>query len=80
MPRFETLAIKSTENTFEHATPVSAPIYLSTTYERNEDGSYNHDFVYSRSGNPNRQILEKSIALLEGGEKWGLLLRLEWLL
>lgn len=64
---FQTLALKSTERQFEEARPVSMPIYLSTTYVRNEDGSYNHDFLYSRSDNPNRKILENSIAQLENG-------------
>jgi cystathionine gamma-synthase len=43
------------------------PLYLSTTYVRNEDGSYNHDFLYSRADNPNRKVLENSIAQLENG-------------
>jgi len=64
--QFETLAIKSTENTFINSDPVSTPIYLSSTYKRNEDGSYNNDFIYSRNGNPNRNIVETSIAALEG--------------
>jgi len=64
--QFETLAIKSTENTFINSEPVSTPIYLSSTYKRNEDGSYNNDFIYSRNGNPNRNIVETSIAALEG--------------
>lgn len=63
-----TLAIKSTENRLHDSRPVSTPIYLSTTFERRDDGSYTNDFVYSRDSNPNRQILEESIALLEGGE------------
>ncbi len=67
-PRFETLAIKSAENHYEDARPVAAPIYLSTTYHRNEDGSYNHGFGYSRHSNPNRAILEQSIAQLEEGK------------
>ena len=66
-PKFETLAIKSTENTFSNATPVSTPIYLSSTYKRNKDGSYADDFVYSRNDNPNRSIIEHSIAQLEKG-------------
>lgn len=66
-PKFETLAIKSTENTLSNSEPVSTPIYLSSTYKRNKDGSYNNDLNYSRTGNPNRIILEKSIALLENG-------------
>ena len=66
-PKFETLAIKCTENTFSDVSPVSIPIYLSSTYKRNADGSYNNDFVYSRNDNPNRQVVEKSIATLENG-------------
>ncbi len=68
-PRFETLAIKSAENHFHEANPVSAPIYLSTTYHRNEDGSFNEGFAYSRHSNPNRSILESSIAQLENGSR-----------
>lgn len=67
-PKFETLAIKSTENHFSDSNPVSTPIYLSSTYKRNNDGTYNNDFVYSRNSNPNRTIIEKSIAQLENGQ------------
>jgi len=70
-PKFETIAVKSTENTFVNAEPVSTPIYLSSTYKRNSDGSYSDDFIYSRNDNPNRSIVENSIALLEKG-KYGL--------
>ena len=65
--RFETKAIKSVENHLSDARPVSNPIYLSTTYHRNEDGSFNHDLAYTREGNPNRLVLEHAIAQLEGG-------------
>jgi cystathionine gamma-synthase len=65
---FETMAIKSSENQYLNTRPVSTPIYLSTTFHRNEDGSYNHNFIYSRHDNPNRRILEESLARLEGGE------------
>lgn len=47
--------------------PVSTPLYLSTTYHRNPDGTYNHDYLYSRADNPNRRTLEKAIAELENG-------------
>ena len=67
-PKFETIAIKSTENKFSDSTPVSTPIYLSSTYIRNNDGSYMNDFVYSRTNNPNRAIVEESIAILENGK------------
>ncbi|HEY9763516.1 MAG TPA: aminotransferase class I/II-fold pyridoxal phosphate-dependent enzyme [Trichocoleus sp.] len=43
------------------------PLYLSTTFERNADGTYPQGYVYSRSGNPNRQALEDAIAMLEHG-------------
>jgi len=65
--KFETIAIKSTENKFSDSAPVSMPIYLSSTYKRNSDGSYMNDFVYSRTNNPNRAIVEESIAILENG-------------
>ncbi|MBE0424794.1 MAG: aminotransferase class I/II-fold pyridoxal phosphate-dependent enzyme [Lutibacter sp.] len=67
-PKFETVAIKSTENKYSDSAPVSMPIYLSSTYVRNSDGSYKNDFVYSRSNNPNRAIVEESIAILENGK------------
>lgn len=67
-PKFETIAIKSTENKFKNSEPVSTPIYLSSTYKRNSDGSYTNDFVYSRTNNPNRAIVEESIAILENGK------------
>lgn len=67
--RFETNAIKSIKSSSNNINPVSIPIYLSTTYERNPDGSYEDDLIYSRHSNPNRQILENSICQMEGGEK-----------
>lgn len=67
-PKFETLAIKSVENQFSNSEPVSTPIYLSSTYKRKNDGSYTNNFIYARHNNPNRAILENSLALLENGE------------
>ncbi len=66
--KIETLAIQSTQMPDANAGAVVAPIYLSTTFERAADGSYPHGFIYSRNDNPNRQLLEKSIALLENGQ------------
>ncbi|MGB3545780.1 MAG: PLP-dependent transferase [Saprospiraceae bacterium] len=48
-------------------TPVSPPIYLSSTYRRNADGSYNDGYSYARTDNPNRRQLEHSLARLESG-------------
>ena len=67
-PKFETIAIKSIENHCKGAEPVSTPIYLSTTYKRHNDGSYVNDLIYSRNDNPNRRIVEQSIAQLEKGK------------
>ena len=67
-PKFETIAIKSIENHCKGAEPVSTPIYLSTTYKRHNDGSYVNDLIYSRNDNPNRKIVEQSIAQLEKGK------------
>ncbi|WP_404450928.1 cystathionine beta-lyase [Virgibacillus necropolis] len=47
---------------------VNVPIYLSSTFHQE---SFDHfgPFDYSRSGNPTRQVLEKTIAELESGAK-----------
>ena len=66
-PKFETIAIKSTENCYTEASPVSTPIYLSSTYHRNDDGSYDNGLIYSRNDNPNRKIVEMAVAELEKG-------------
>lgn len=42
------------------------PIYLSTTFERNEDLQL-RDFNYSRLDNPTRHLFEQTICDLEGG-------------
>jgi hypothetical protein len=47
--------------------PSPAPIQLSTTFEREADGTYRSGYVYSRSNNPNRRALEVAMAALEGG-------------
>jgi cystathionine gamma-synthase len=66
--KFETLAIQSTQFPDPSTGAVATPINLSTTFERETDGSSKSGFVYSRAANPNRQLLEDSIALLEGGK------------
>jgi cystathionine gamma-synthase len=65
--KLETLAIQSTLMPDANAGAVVPPIYLSTTFEREADGSYRHDYVYSRADNPNRKLLESSLAVLENG-------------
>ncbi|HZO23403.1 MAG TPA: PLP-dependent transferase [Steroidobacteraceae bacterium] len=46
---------------------LAQPIYLSTTFERDADGSYSRGYRYSREGTPNRVALESCVASLEGG-------------
>jgi cystathionine beta-lyase len=46
---------------------VMPPIYQTSTYEQKSPGKHK-GFEYSRSGNPTRQALEKSLASIENGE------------
>ena len=46
---------------------LSAPIHLSTTFERHPTGDYPLGFQYSRLENPNRAALEEKMAALEFG-------------
>ena len=47
---------------------VNAPIYLSSTF-RQAAPNRNQGFVYGRTGNPTRAVLEETLARLEGGAK-----------
>jgi len=46
---------------------IAPPIYLSTTFERDEEGEYSGGYNYARDDNPNRRMLERALADLEGG-------------
>jgi cystathionine gamma-synthase len=48
---------------------ISPPIHLSTTFERQPDGSYPKGFSYTRAANPNRNQLETCLAALEDGSE-----------
>ncbi|MEI7772369.1 MAG: aminotransferase class V-fold PLP-dependent enzyme, partial [Chloroflexales bacterium] len=63
----ETIAIHAGQEPDPTSGAVIPPIYLSTTFERAADGSYPHGYVYTRSENPNRSMLERSLTALEGG-------------
>jgi cystathionine gamma-synthase len=65
--RFETLAVHAGHGVDPATGAVVEPIHLSTTFERDLDGSYPHGFIYSRNHNPNRNGLEAALAALEGG-------------
>lgn len=47
---------------------VMPPIYTSVTFEQEELGKH-RGFVYTRSGNPTRDALERCLAELEGGAR-----------
>lgn len=65
--RFETLAVHAGSAVDATTGAVTPPIHLSTTFEREEDGSYPRGYVYARQANPNRAALERSLAALDGG-------------
>jgi len=65
--RLETLAVHAGHAIDPATGAVTAPIHLSTTFERGADGSYPRGYIYTRTANPNRSALEKCLAALEGG-------------
>jgi cystathionine gamma-synthase len=66
--RIETLAVHAGHQVDPDTAAVTPAIHLSTTFEREVDGSYRKGFVYARDANPNRDALERCLAQLEGGE------------
>ncbi|MCE2463817.1 MAG: aminotransferase class V-fold PLP-dependent enzyme [Dehalococcoidia bacterium] len=63
----ETIAVHSGRSVDPVTGAITPPIHMSTTFEREADGSYPHGFVYGRSGNPSRKLLEECVRDLEGG-------------
>src|SRR5438874_10805570 len=66
--KIETVAVHAGHSVDSATGAVAAPIYLSTTFERDIEGEYSRGFMYSRNDNPNRQMLERGVSMLEGGE------------
>jgi len=66
--RFETLCIHTGLKLGNESKSIVPPISPSTIYEVEADGRSDHDFMYSRLGNPNRLQLETLLAVLERGE------------
>lgn len=65
--KIETLAVHAGQHIDPGTGAVSPPIHLSTTFERDVEGTYSRGFMYTRNNNPNRQALEEGISALEGG-------------
>ena len=66
--RIETLAVHAGHAPDPASGAVTPPIHLSSTFEREVDGSYRAGHIYGRTSNPNRDSLEQALAALEGGK------------
>ena len=64
--RFDTRVIHDGQPADPTTGAVNAPIYLSSTFVQ-EAPNRNKGYVYSRSANPTRTVLETTLARLEGG-------------
>jgi cystathionine gamma-synthase len=65
--KIETIAVHAGQRIDPATGAVSPPIHLSTTFERDVDGTYSRGFMYTRNDNPNRKALEEGVSALEGG-------------
>jgi len=64
--KIESLLVHGAVDGDEATGSVNVPIYQTSTYKQEELGK-NKGYEYSRTGNPTREALEKTIALLESG-------------
>ena len=64
--KIETLSVHSGRHVDPSTGAVTPPVHMSTTFQRAEDGTYPQGFVYGRSGNPTRALLEECVRDLEG--------------
>jgi len=65
---FDTLAAHGGIEPEPVAGGLTPPIHLSSTFERDADGSYSKGYMYGRADNPTRHLLERTLAQLEGGK------------
>lgn len=65
--KLETLSIHVGRDVEPTAGDVAPAIHLSTTFERDADGSFSRGYSYARPDNPSRRALEHCLASLEGG-------------
>ncbi|OOM14364.1 trans-sulfuration enzyme family protein [Clostridium saccharobutylicum] len=64
--KIESLLVHGAVDGDDKTGSVNVPIYQTATYKQEELGK-NKGYEYSRTGNPTREALEKTIALLEDG-------------
>lgn len=62
----DTLAVHAAKTIDPVTRAVMPPLVMSTTFERDADGSYPQGYSYGRTSNPNRVQLEEALAVLEG--------------
>ena len=67
--KISTRAVHMGRSVEEETGAVTPDISLSTTFLREQDGSYRKGFQYIRSNNPTRERLENALANLEGAEE-----------
>src|SRR6476620_7409597 len=65
--RVETVAVHAGHEIDPATGAVAPPIHLSTTFERDVEGTYSRGVMYTRNDNPNRKALEEVVSWLEGG-------------
>ncbi|GAB3698255.1 cystathionine gamma-synthase [Spirosoma flavus] len=65
--QFDTLVLRATHQPDANTGAVVPPLYLSTTFARNEANELPAGYLYTRTNNPTREALEKALAVLEGG-------------
>ena len=65
---FETKAIHAGMHVDEETGALAAPIHLSTTFERSDQGEPSRGFSYVRDGNPTQARLEEALAAIDGAE------------
>ena len=61
-----TKAVHIGRNVEQDTGAITPAISLSTTFVREQDGTYRKGYQYIRSNNPNRERLEMAVASLEG--------------
>jgi cystathionine gamma-synthase len=66
--KFETRAVHAGHRIDPATGSVAPPIYLSTTYARDPEGTPLGGHTYIRESNPTQEHLEEALAHLEGGE------------
>ena len=64
--QIETLAVHKGRMVDPSTRAVTPPLHMSTTFERDADGSYPQGYVYGRSDNPNRRLLEECVQRWRG--------------